>query len=341
MKLTWEPLTLQLKSTFRIAHGASDQRSNVLVHLSQDGLSGVGEAAAVPYYNESQPGVIAYLQAFIETQGEYLASADPMHLDALLNRLPVGSLAARTAIDIALHDLFGKLVGQPLYRIFGLNPADSPETSYTIAIDTPQAMAEVARQIDWPVYKIKLGSSDDEAIIAAIRKVSSARLRVDANAGWERAQAARLIPRLAEYGLEFVEQPLPAGDIEGLRWLRSQNLGTPIFADESVKTSHDVAALAGVVDGVVIKLMKTCGMREALRAIHTARALGLQVMLSCMVESSVGVTAAAHLAALCDFIDLDGPMLIKNDPYQGVSYQAANLRLPDSPGLGLTRKAVG
>jgi len=162
---------------------------------------------------------------------------------------------------------------------------------------------------------------------------------VDANAGWSREEAAHLIPRLAEQGLELVEQPLAAEDIEGLRWLRQQMKGegvkVPIVADESVHTSQDVARLAGAVDGVVIKLMKTLGIREALRAIHTARALDMQVMLSCMVETSVGVTAAAHLAPLCDYVDLDGPLLIANDPYRGLRYQGARLLLPQGPGLGV------
>jgi L-alanine-DL-glutamate epimerase-like enolase superfamily enzyme len=340
MKITWEPLTLHLKTPFRIAHGISDQRSNVLVKMDYDGVIGIGEAAAVPYYQETQAGIFAYLQKFVETHTEQLADADPCFLDDLLDLMPAGSLAARTAIDIALHDLFGKIIGHPLYRILGLNPTQIPETSYTIAIDTPQAMAEIARQTAWPVYKVKLGSPDDEEALKAIRQASPARLRVDANAGWDRFQAARLIPRLAESDLELVEQPLPADDIEGLRWLHSLELGVPIFADESVRTSQDVARLSGVVDGVVIKLMKSSGIREALRAIHTARALGLKVMLSCMVESSIGVTAAAHLAPLCDYVDLDGPMLIHDDPFQGVIYQEALLALPDLPGLGLTPREV-
>ena len=203
-------------------------------------------------------------------------------------------------------------------------------------------MARRARESGYPIIKIKLGSANDEAIVAAIRQASSARLRVDANAGWSREQAVDLIPRLAQYELEFIEQPLKAGDIEGLRWLsqrlHAQGVKVPIFVDESVKTAQDVAAHAGIVDGVVIKLMKTGGIREALRAIHTARALGMQTMLSCMVESSVGVTAAAHLAPLCDYADLDGPLLIKDDPYRGLEYQGANMILPDLPGVGVERR---
>lgn len=336
MKLTWQPLTLDLRTTFRIAHGASDQRFNVITTLSDGDFVGIGEAAAVPYHGESQAGIIAYLAGLFGTTADPGLFSDPFLVDDFLGSLPPGSNAARAAIDIALHDLIGKRLNQPLYRIFGLDPTRIPETSFTIAMDAADVMAERSRQSAWPVIKIKLGGDDDEKTIAAIRRASSARLRVDANAGWSRNQAAALIPRLASYGLELVEQPLPVGDIDGLRWLRAQNFGLPIFADESVKSAKDVAAHAGAVDGVVIKLMKTGGIRQALCAIHTARSLDLQVMLSCMVESSIGVTAAAHLAPLCDFIDLDGPLLIKNDPYRGIQYLGAKISLPNLPGLGLT-----
>jgi len=327
MKLAWEPYTLNLKVTWRIAHGATDQRHNVLVHIGD----GVGEAAAVTHHGESQEGIIAYLQGIADREW------DPFLIEDMLNSLPPGSNAARAAVDIALHDAWGKQVGQPLYRLFGLDPQKAPQTSFTIAIDTPAAMAERARQSNMPIIKVKLGSPDDEAIVAAIRKATPARLRVDANAGWSRDQALEIIPRLAQYDLEFVEQPLPIGDIDGLRWLHSKKLGVPIFADENIKSSHDVAAHLGAVDGVVVKLAKSTGLREALRAIHTARALDMQIMLGCMVETSVAVTAAAHISPLCDYADLDGPLLIGNDPYQGVRYEDARLVLPNSPGLGVTR----
>jgi L-Ala-D/L-Glu epimerase len=249
--------------------------------------------------------------------------------------LPLGSQASRAAIDIALHDLWGKRLGQPLYRLFGLDAKRLPLTSFTIAMDEPAIMAERAKASGLPIIKIKVGGPNDEAMVAAIRNATTAKLRVDANAGWTREQAAAMIPRLVQYDLEFIEQPLPVGDIEGLRWLRAQKYGLPIFADEPVKTAHDVASHAGAVDGVVIKLMKTGGLREALRAIHTARALDMQVMLSCMVESSVGVTAAAHLAPLADYADLDGPLLIRNDRFKGVSYDGAQMQLPDGAGLGV------
>ncbi|MFN8411375.1 MAG: dipeptide epimerase [Anaerolineales bacterium] len=332
MKLTWEPITLDLKSTFRVAHGASDQRHNVLVYLDD----GVGEAAAVPYYGETQAGIIEYLKAMPDL------GDDLLDIDSVLTRRPAGSRAARAAIDEALHDWWGKKLGQPLYALFGLNPTTIPLTSFTIGMDEPEVMAEAAKASGYPILKIKLGSEKDEAIVAAIRKVSNSKLRVDANAGWSREQALQLIPRLVDYDLELVEQPLAVDDVEGYFWLkeklRALKIKIPIFADETAKNSHDVVKLAGAVDGVVVKTMKSEGIRESLRMILTARAHDMQVMLSCMVESSVGVTAAAHLAPLCDYADLDGPLLIKNDPYLGLKYDVAKMSLPSGAGLGVVRR---
>ncbi len=331
MKLHWEPITLDLKTTFRVAHGASDQRHNVLVHLED----GVGEAAAVPYYGETQEGIIEYLKS-VPDLGD-----DLFDLDGVLSRRPVGSRAARSAIDQALHDAWGRKLGQPLYRLFGLNPSRLPLTSFTIGMDEPEVMAEQAKALEYPILKIKLGSERDEEIVAAIRGVTNTRLIVDVNAGWTREHALQIIPRLTDYDLELIEQPLAVDDVEGYFWLkeklRTQKVNTPIFADETAKTSHDVVKLAGAVDGVVVKTMKSEGIREALRMIHTARAHDMQIMLGCFIESSVGVTAAAHLAPLCDYADLDGPLLIKNDPYRGLVYDGANLTLPDGPGLGVVR----
>jgi L-alanine-DL-glutamate epimerase-like enolase superfamily enzyme len=331
MKLHWEPISLDLKTTFRVAHGASTQRHNVLVYLDD----GVGEAAAVPYYGETQEGIVEYLKSVPEL------GDNPFDLDGVLAKRPAGSRAARAAIDEAIHDLWGKKLGQPLFRLLGLNPTHVPLTCLTIGIDEPDVMAEQAKSSGHPILKVKLGSEKDEAILAAIRKATGAKLQADANAGWTRDQALKLIPRLAEYGLEFVEQPLPINDVEGYFWLKeklkAQRVHIPIFADETAKTSHDVVKLAGAVDGVVVKAMKAGGLREALKMIHTARAHDMQVMLGCMVESSVGVTAAAHLAPLCDYADLDGPLLIRNDPYRGLQYDGARFSLPEGPGLGVER----
>ena len=331
MKLHWEPITLDLKTTFRVAHGAFDQRFNVLVYLDD----GVGEAAAVPYYGETQDGIIAYLKS-IPDLGD-----DPFDMDAVLSKRPAGSRAARSAIDEALHDLWGKKLGQPLYKLFGLNPNNLPLTSFTIGMDEPEVMAEQAKDSQYPIIKVKLGSEKDEAIVSSIRKTTNATLRADANAGWTREEALHIIPRLVDYDLEFIEQPLAVEDVEGYFWLKeklkAQNIDIPIFADETAKTSYDVAKLAGAIDGVVVKTMKSEGIREAVRMIYTARAHDMQIMLSCMIESSVGATAAAHLAPLCDYVDLDGPLLISNDPYRGLKYDGAKITLPDGPGLGLER----
>jgi len=329
MKLVYEPYTVQLKSVWRIAHGATDRRHNVFVRIGE----GLGEAAGVPHHGESQEGIISYLEEIAECEW------DPFDLEEPLNNLPVGSSAAKAAIDLALHDWLGKQLGLPLYRLLGLDPAKAPLTSYTISIDEPAVMADRARESGMSLLKIKVGTGKDLEAVRAIREATSARLRVDANAGWNREQAVQLIPPLAELGVEFIEQPLAMGDIEGLRWLHAQRLGLPIFADENVKTAQDVAAHAGAVDGVVIKLAKTGGIREALRAIHTARALGLQVMIGCMVETSLAVAAGAHLAPLCDYADLDSPLLVANDPFEGLVYDGARPVLTDRPGLGINRKS--
>ncbi|MET0412075.1 MAG: dipeptide epimerase [Polyangiaceae bacterium] len=327
MKLGWQPLTLELERPFTIAHGQSNTRTNVLTQLDE----GIGEAAGVPYLGETEAGIVAYL-----AQVDLRDLDDPAQIDEVLARLPAGSAAARAACDMALHDLWGKRLGQPLHRLLGLNPARIQPTSFTIAMAAPDAMAEQARRLALPILKIKLGDEQDEARVLALRQACASRLRVDANAGWSREKAARLLPRLAELGVELVEQPLPAGDVEGLAALARMRPRPAIFADESIKTSADVIAHASVVDGVVIKLAKCGGIREAMRQMCVAHALGLEVMLGCMIESSLAVTAAAQLAPLAEHIDLDGPLLIKSDPFVGISYEGARIALPLGPGLGVT-----
>ncbi len=338
MELKLQLVDLNLRTTFRVAHGASNQRHNVIALLECQGLTGLGEAAAVFYYGDTQASLADYLRSLPRLDDDLFA------LERTLASLPHGPQAARAAVDIALHDLFGKLLGQPLYRLFGLQSLPLPLTSFTIAIDDPQIMAERAQHSGYPIIKIKVGTDQDETIVRAISRATSARLRVDANAAWSREQALEIIPRLAAYDIELIEQPLPVQDRQGYFWLkeqlRRQGIETPIFADESVRTSRDVAEMAGGLDGVVVKLMKCGGLREALRCIHTARAHGLQIMLSCMIETSVGVTAAAHLAPLCDYIDLDGPLLISNDLYEGVQYHQAQLELPQAPGVGVSLRSA-
>jgi L-alanine-DL-glutamate epimerase-like enolase superfamily enzyme len=349
MRLVIEALSLRLRQPFVIAHGASTTRDNVLVRLVDEGAvdadgasarEGLGEAAAVPYLGESRAGIAAYLEALERSR----PALDPLALAHVIDALPPGSAAARAAVDMALHDAFGKALGQPLYRLLGLCPERIPPSSFTIAIGTPEEMARAARAAPLPVLKLKLGAGDSDADdlgrVDAVRAASALPIRVDANAGWSRQRAEWLLPQLAERGIELCEQPLPAGDLDGLRALSRLPRRPAIFADESIKSSADIMAHAGLVDGVVIKLAKSGGIRGALRDITLARALGLDVLLSCMIESSLAVTAAAHIAPLCQHVDLDGPLLIDDDPFEGVLHREGRLVLPDRPGLGVSARAA-
>ena len=243
--------------------------------------------------------------------------------------------AARAAVDIALHDLVAKMLGEPLYRLLGLDPGKTPLTSITVGLDRPEIMQQKVRELGTvPIIKIKVGGEQDEQVVRAIREITPATLRVDANAAWTADQALEKIEALQDYDIEFVEQPLAADDIEGLRWLQKRTK-MPIILDESVQTAADIPRLVGCAQGINIKLMKCGGLREALRMIHVARALGFQIMLGCMVETSVAITAAAQLSPLVDFADLDGHLLIENDPFAGVGVTDGKLVLPDRPGIGV------
>nr|BBH92874.1 dipeptide epimerase [Thermogemmatispora argillosa] len=333
MQLKTQPLQLKLSTPFRIARGVEEIAENLLVTLSYDDLSGYGEAAPSAYYGETAATVSACLERFAQALGD-----DPFLIEDILERLDhlIGhNPAAKAAIDMALYDLMGKRLNLPLYRLLGLNPERSALTSFTIGLDTPERMAEkAARARDYPILKIKVGTRQDVENVRAIRAVSQATLRVDANAGWSVKEAIRTINALAEYGIEFVEQPIAPGDWEGLRLLRQQ-IPVPIIVDESCVSLEDIPRLAGCVDGINIKLMKCGGINHALKMIHTARAHHLQVMLGCMIESSLAITAAAHLTPLVDYADLDGNLLIENDPFSGVRVIQGKLILPEGPGLGV------
>lgn len=335
MKLKIEPITLGLKTPFRIAHGISGVRRNVLVHICDGEHEGIGEAAPVRQHHETQDLVLDYLATIGE---QWPPTCDPFQLEDTLAALPAGSQAARAALDIALHDLIGRKLGVPLYRLFGLNPERAPLTSLTIGlgpVEEVQAKARAAAA-NMPLLKLKLGHDTEHslALVRAVREATTVRLVADANCAWTQDQAQQIIPALADLGLEWIEQPLPEGDLDGLHQLHRIS-PLPIFADEPVRTAHDIVRLAGLVDGVNIKIQKAGGLREAIRMIAVARAHDLQVMLGCMVETSVGITAAAHLAPLVDWADLDGTLLIRNDPFVGVHVDQGRLLLPDGPGLGV------
>ena len=337
MRLSADTVRLELIHPFRISREVSDHKNNVLVRISDAGLTGIGEAAPSGYYGEDAASVLRALKG-----APAMLSGDPLELEATLDRLSSGlpgDPSARAAVDIALHDLAAQRLGVPLYRWLGLDPGKTPVTSFTIGIDEPEAIRRKVRAAaGYPALKVKLGSVNDLEIMRTIRGETDARIRIDANAGWTVDQAVEMVDRLSDYDVELVEQPLSPGSPEDWRRVR-EAASMPIFADESVLVSQDVPAMAGLVDGVNVKLMKSGGIREALRLIHTARAHRMGVMIGCMIETSVAITAAAHLSPLADYADLDGNLLISNDPFSGATVRQGRLILPEGPGIGVTPRA--
>jgi L-alanine-DL-glutamate epimerase-like enolase superfamily enzyme len=330
-----EVVRLKLRHTWTTVMSSSDYRDNLYVRLRHDGVTGVGEAAPITRYGESA----ASAREAVDSVRELLASADPWRfakLTADVFRRIEGQYAAKAAIDIALMDWVTGKLGVPLYRYLGLDPRDTPLTTFSIGIDTPEITRRKVREAEpFPILKIKVGLDTDEATIDAVRSVTRKPLRVDANEGWEdKHEAVRKINWLESQGVDFVEQPMPAAMLEETRWVRGK-VHIPIIADEACLHPRDIPRLAEAYDGVNIKLMKCGGIQEALRMIGMAKSLGLKTMLGCMIESSVGVTAAAHLSPLVDYADLDGNLLISNDPYSGVKVEQGKLILPERPGLGL------
>ena len=338
LRLHTEVITLKTKHPFTIARGGSSDYRVVWARLSDgDGMEGWGEADPSSYYGETADTVLAALPKI----AAFLPD-DPFDLEEAEQRLaeaaPAQSGAARAALSAALHDLVGKRLGQPLWRLWGLSPGRAPVSSFTIGLDTPERMrAKVAEAAPYPVLKIKLGTDRDEAILTTIREATNKPLRVDANAGWSRERAQEMLPVLKAHGVEFLEQPLAPDDIEGLAALRRRSV-LPIVVDESCITARDIPRVAGAVDGINIKLAKCGSLREALRMIATARAHGLLVMVGCMIETSLGITAAAHFTPLVDAADLDGAALTANDPFVGASIDGGRIALPDLPGLGVRRR---
>jgi len=294
---------------------------------------GYGEAAPDEYYGENQETVLSCITTFAGNLGDdpFLIEDIMSNLDHLIRLHP----AAKAAVDMALYDLVGKMLNVSVYKLLGLNPKHTPRTSFTLGIDTPNNMAKKALLArDYPILKIKVGTKHDLDNLKAIREVSSATIRVDANTAWTPKEAINMINALTPYNIEFVEQPIVAHDLPGLKLIRD-NVPIPIIADESCVTVEDIPRVAECVDGVNLKLMKCGGIRHALKMIHVARAHNLRVMIGCMIESSLAITAAAHLTPLVDYADLDGHLLISDDPYVGVTVEKGKLVLPDSAGLGV------
>ncbi|HEY3257685.1 MAG TPA: dipeptide epimerase [Gemmatimonadaceae bacterium] len=338
MRVSHEVLPLRTRHPFVIARGGYAAHENVVVTIrADDGVEGIGEAAPNRYYGESVATVISALDQFAPV----LARADAWSLEAIdaeMDRTLKRNGSAKSAVSAALHDIVGKRLGVPVWRMWGLDPADAPLSSFTIGIaDNDGLRKRVAEASEYPVLKVKLGTDRDTEIVKVVRDAAPGkRLRVDANAAWSAAEAIRMIDFLRDHDVELVEQPLPAHDIDGLRFVR-ERASLPIVADESCLVATDIPRLAGAVDGINIKLAKCGSLREAVRMVHVAKAHGMTVMAGCMIESSLGISAIAQLAPLLDHADLDGAALLAEDPYTGVRMEAGRIVLGDLAGLGVIR----
>jgi len=340
-ELRTQVLRLRLRHTWTTTMSSSEYRDTVELRYTRDGTTGVGEGAPIVRYDENALGA----QKALESVRELVEAADPWRLETLLAEAFAHlehQYAARAALDVALYDWIGKRLGVPVYRLLGLDPGQAPITTFSIGIDTPEITKQKVREAEaFPVLKIKVGLDTDEATVDAVRSVTGKPLRVDANEGWkDKETALRKIEWLASRGVELVEQPMPAAMLEETAWVR-ERAQVPIFADEACLRASFIPKLVGAYDGVNVKLDKAGGIREAQRMIHVARACGLQVMLGCMVSSSASTTAAAQLSPLVDYADLDGNLLVSNDPWIGVEVRQGRLILPDRPGLGLLPREVG
>lgn len=337
MKLRFYPYELQLQHTFTVSSYSRNTTPGVQVEIDYQGFTGYGEASMPPYLGQSVESVTAFLQ-----QVDLEQFADPFCLEDILeyvDSLSPGDTAAKAAVDIALHDLVGKMLGAPWYRIWGYDAAKAPSTTFTIGIDTPEVMKEKTLECAgrFNILKVKLGTDRDKEIIETIRSVTDLPLAVDVNQGWgERFQALDMIYWLKEHGVVMVEQPLAIGRYDDQAWLNERS-PLPIFADESVQRLPDVPRMHGLFSGINIKLMKCTGLREAHRMVELARALGMKVMLGCMTETSCAVSAAAQLSPAVDFADLDGNLLISNDLFSGVTVVDGKLTLPSAPGIGVVK----
>jgi L-alanine-DL-glutamate epimerase-like enolase superfamily enzyme len=339
MKLHHDISIVHTTHPFVIARGGASEHRLIRVRLvDDDGVEGWGEAAPNRFYGETADTALAALDRL----KPIVESANPWMIDdveAEMNKAIRFNGSVKSAISAALHDLAGKRLGVPVYKLWGLDPAKAPLSSFTIAIAANEAelRQRVAQAAEYPVLKVKLGTDHDEQIIRTVRDAAPDKiLRVDANAAWSAKQALRMVDVLVECGVEYLEQPLPPHDLEGIRFVRERSI-LPVICDESCITTSDIPHLVGIADGINIKLSKCGGLREALKMIATARAHGMLVMAGCMIETSLGITAAAHFAPLLDYADFDGAALLADDPYVGATIKRGRIEIPSGPGLGVTR----
>ena len=335
MKMRFFPYELKLKHVFTVASYSRTTTPDVQVEIEYEGVTGYGEASMPPYLGQTVDTVMAFLRKVDLEQ-----FSDPFGLEDILayvDSLSPGDTAAKAAVDIALHDLVGKLFGAPWYKIWGLNKEKTPSTTFTIGIDTPDVVRGKTREVagQFNILKVKLGRDNDKEMIRTIRSVSALPIAVDANQGWsDRQYALDMIHWLKEQGIVMIEQPMPKEQLDDIAWITQQS-PLPVFADESLQRLNDVTALKGAFTGINIKLMKCTGMREAWKMVTLARALDMKVMVGCMTETSCAVSAAAQLSPVVDFADLDGNLLISNDRFKGMEVINGKITLNDLPGIGV------
>ena len=335
MKLSFFPYELKLAHTFTVASYSRTTTPDVQVQIDYEGFTGYGEASMPPYLGHSVESVCAFLQKV--DLGQF---ADPFQIEeimAYVDSLSPGDAPAKAAVDIALHDLVGKLFGAPWYRIWGYDPAKAPHTTFTIGIDTPEVVREKTKECAdrFKILKVKVGLDNDKEMINTIREITDLPIAVDANQGWkDKYVALDMINWLREQGIVMVEQPMPKEQLDDIAWVTERS-PLPIFADESIQRLRDIPSLAGAYTGINIKLMKCCGMLEGHKMVDFARGLGMKVMVGCMTETSCGTSAAAQFSPAVDFADLDGNLLIANDRFDGVKVVEGRLTLPDRPGIGV------
>jgi L-alanine-DL-glutamate epimerase-like enolase superfamily enzyme len=340
VKLTWERRHLHLHHPFNIAslpRSISTDKEVLLISIEHEGHVGWGEAAPASYYGQTLESVEEVL-----AESRSMLGSDPVAIDMVLDRLEErfgDQSAALAAVDGALHDLAGKLLGKPVWQWLGLDSSNLPLSSMTIGIDDLESIGQKVREAAaYPILKVKLGTEVDEEILVMVRREAPDKLlRVDANGAWSSGEVLEHCRRLARFNLELIEQPTSPGDNEALPALRSEGIG-PLMADESCVGIDDVEKCVGLFDGITIKLSKCGGIRRGLEMIRMARRLGLSVMLGCMVETSVGIGSAAQLASLADYVDLDGHLLLADDPFEGIGGYEGKLTLTDRPGLGVVKR---
>lgn len=338
-KLKYYPYELELKHTFTIATHSRKSTPVMIVELEYDGIVGYGEASMPPYLGETQKSAAEFFSLIDLSQFE-----DPLELEANLSYVDFiqpGNNAAKAAIDIAFHDLYGKLLNKPLHKLLGYEKDNTPFTSFTIGIDKPEVIRQKVKEAnEYEILKIKLGADNDEELIKTIRDISEKPLTVDANQGWDdKYKALDFIEWLSEQNVLFVEQPMPKDMIEDNAWL-TEHSPLPTFADEAVRRIEDIKNVFGVYSGINVKLMKSTGIREAHKMLIAGRSLGLSLMLGCMTETSCGISAAAQLSSLVDYADLDGALLIKNDIFEGVKILDGKVVLNDLPGIGVIKNST-